>query len=122
MEYAHDEVRRVADVLIARIEELENPKDILKAPELGSLYGQLRSLPADQKASFGADTNQLKQQLEAKVDEYAKAHEQVQPLDVTAPLDVNSAAPSLLSSAYGNRHPLTKEIDIIVDIFSRMGF
>ena len=37
-------------------------------------------------------------------------------------MDVNAVKPALLPSNQGTTHPLTQEIDTVVDVFSRMGF
>lgn len=122
MEYTHDDIRRVAEALFSRLDELENPKDILKAKEIGQLYDRLRTLNDDEKATFGAEVNGLKQALQTKVVSRLNAHEEVMALDVTAPMDANSQLPQLLPYATGSKHPLTTEIERVADIFERMGF
>lgn len=122
MEYVHDDVRHAADALFGRLSELEDPKEILKAKEIGELYGRLRTLEADDKATFGADVNNLKQALQAEVTIRLAASEVVEALDVTAPMGVASQAPQLLPHSTGSKHPLTTEIEQVADIFGRMGF
>jgi phenylalanyl-tRNA synthetase alpha chain len=122
MEYAHDDVRHVAETLLARIDELENPKDILKAKEIGDLYGKIRTLNDQQKATFGAEVNSLKQALQKEVEARIETTNDVQAIDVTAPMDVNSTVPNYLSQTKGSEHPITKEIALITDIFAGMGF
>jgi phenylalanyl-tRNA synthetase alpha chain len=46
----------------------------------------------------------------------------VERLDITAPWDVNSPPQSLLPTDNGSQHPLTREIENVSDIFTRMGF
>jgi phenylalanyl-tRNA synthetase alpha chain len=41
---------------------------------------------------------------------------------VTAPWDVNTQMPQLLPTVQGTQHPLTRELENVVDIFTRMGF
>ncbi len=43
-------------------------------------------------------------------------------LDVTAPWEPGARQPQLLETDGGTQHPLTKEIDVVIDIFTRMGF
>jgi phenylalanyl-tRNA synthetase alpha chain len=43
-------------------------------------------------------------------------------IDVTAPWGVNESRPELLSTTIGSEHPISTELDRIVDIFTRMGF
>ena len=44
------------------------------------------------------------------------------PIDVTAPMDVNTDIPPLLPSDQGTIHPLSAEIERISGIFNRMGY
>ena len=53
MTFQNQTVADAAAALQARLPELKDPAEILRAPELKALYDQLRTLPADQKASFG---------------------------------------------------------------------
>lgn len=122
MEYTHDDVRHVAETLFARLNELENPKEILKAKEIGELYGRLRALDNQERATFGAEVNQLKQALQNEVEARSETTDSVQKIDVTAPMDVNSVLPEFLAHEHGSEHPITKEIAIITDIFAAMGF
>ena len=95
----------------------------MRAPELGALYAQIRTLPNEAKASFGKELNELKNALQTRVDESRDtSHESRAPIDVTAPMDVNAPLPSLLPNEQGSTHPLTQEIARIIDIFGRMGF
>jgi phenylalanyl-tRNA synthetase alpha chain len=48
--------------------------------------------------------------------------ETVQSLDVTAPWDVNAGPVNLLPTQQGTQHPLTRELEVVTDIFTRMGF
>lgn len=121
-----DEVR---DLLMGRLMELDNPRDILKALELKELFGEIKSAPADQRAALGASINALRQELTAKVTELEQAAEQaaVEPLDATAPFYASSAdgvapRPQLLSVETATLHPLTIELQHVVDVFTRMGF
>ncbi|HEX8763242.1 MAG TPA: phenylalanine--tRNA ligase subunit alpha, partial [Candidatus Saccharimonadales bacterium] len=83
------------------------------------------TLPADQRAAFGKEINLIKQELEGLVAAHKEQAEALPPIDVTAPFDVNTAPskqPTLLPSSHGSRHPLTTELEVILDIFYRMGF
>jgi len=82
-------------------------------------------MPNDQKSAFGAEVNALKKEVELWVDNLAVDDESRLPIDVTAPFGVNVALqqrPQLLPSEDGTIHPLMRELDIIIDIFYRMGF
>jgi phenylalanyl-tRNA synthetase alpha chain len=64
----------------------------------------------------------LQQELRQKIDSEVEHTQQKSPIDVTAPMDVNSAIPQTLSSRYGSAHPITTEIAYMSDILQRMGF
>ena len=68
MSYQNPRVAETAEVLKKQLSELANKAEILRAPELKALFDELKTLPADQKASFGADVNQLRQALQRLVD------------------------------------------------------
>jgi phenylalanyl-tRNA synthetase alpha chain len=106
------------------IAKSDTPQDILKSNEIKELYAELANLESSARAAYGRAVNDLKQELkvaiqarEAELDDVA-----VEPLDVTAPWDVNTGPVSLLSTDQGTQHPLTKELDVVIDIFTRMGF
>ena len=100
------------------------PREVLKSPDLKQLYGQLASLEPAEKGSFGKAVNEAKLAITAAVEarEQELLDQAVEPLDVTAPWDVNSHLPPLLPTKQGTQHPLTRELDVVVDIFTRMGF
>ena len=114
----------VAKVLKDRFEALADKRAILRAPELKELFGGMKDVaPADRRA-YGQAVNDLKQELEAMVEGYEAAQESaaVTPIDATAPFDVNSKLPQLLSAELGSRHPLSVEREVVADIFNRMGY
>ncbi len=116
-----DEVR---EVLLGRIATSESPRDVLRANELKQLYGMIGTLPAEERGAFGKAVNELKQALDAAIEEKesAVADAAIEPLDISAPWDVNTGRPSLLPTTQGTQHPLTTELDVVIDIFTRMGF
>lgn len=126
MTYDNPRIAGVAEALKQRFDELGDKTSILKAPELKALYAEIPALPAEERAAFGKAINQLKSELEALVQESQNAsNEQSEPIDVTAPFDVNVPAdkrPRFLSSELGSRHPVTADQDLLLDIFARMGF
>lgn len=120
--------KRIADVAVElkkRLAGLKNKADVLKANELKALYAEIPTLKPEQRAGFGKEINQLKAELEKLVTKHTEEAEELPPIDVTAPFDVNVPAdkkPELLSSTLGSKHPLMAEIELINDIFYRMGF
>lgn len=118
-------MEKIADVrqtLLARYETLENKSDILKAPELKELLASIKDQPADQRRDFGQAVNTLSQELKRMVVAEQDKDVELPPIDVTAPMDVNAAIPSLLPSENGSVHPLVQEVEKLSDIFERMGF
>jgi phenylalanyl-tRNA synthetase alpha chain len=120
---SHD-INAVRAKLLEQVGNGESPRDILRAPEFKDLYGQLAKLPAEERGPFGRAVNELKQAIEAAVDVRENELESgsIEPIDVTAPWDLNSKRPKLLPTEQGSQHPLTKELDVVIDIFTRMGF
>lgn len=122
MTYQHQQIADAAATLQSRYETLTDKAEILKAPELKALFDQIRTLPGEQRASYGQEVNALRVSLQQKVDAAAEQAKQLPPLDVTAPVDVNADAADILAQRKGTTHPLTQEIEAIVSIFERMGF
>jgi len=125
MNYQNPKVQEAADLLKGRFSELTNKPDILKSVELRALYAEIPTLPADQRGAFGKELNELRNELQQMVDEAGDQAEALPPIDVTAPFDVNVPAdkrPSLLPSETGSKHPLMAELELVLDIFYRMGF
>ncbi len=121
MSYQHEQIAEVARLLKQKQQTDEDKSLVLKAPELKGLYAQLPLLPAEQRAAFGKEINLLKSELEAAAGAIKMADTR-QPIDVTAPVDINASLPGLLPAKHGSKHPLTEELAYIADIFSRMGF
>ena len=108
--------------LLTRVVSSDEPRSVLRAPELKALYAEIRH--AEDKAVFGQAVNELKAAVERAITERENKLSQVDkaPIDVTAPMDVNAAVPDLLPSQQGAQHPLTQEAARLGDIFERMGF
>lgn len=103
----------------------EGDSSVLRSSELKSLFDQLKTLEPQQRKEFGKSLNELKKQLEADLKKKQSKKAELPPIDVTAPWDVNTnvnSKPTTLGAQAGSIHPLTKEIDEILDIYARMGF
>ena len=109
-------------------EGLADKKAIFRSVSLRSLYDGIREVEADKRAEYGKAVNELKLEVQNWVEDSQQStvnSQQLEPLDVTAPWDINTPAdkrPTLLSSEQGSIHPLTSEINKICDIYQRMGF
>lgn len=125
MAYQNPKVGETAKLLKARLGELGNKADILKAVELKALFDELKTLPPGQRAAFGKELNQLQSELKQLIASSEEQSESLPPIDVTAPFDTNVPAdqqPELLASEAGSKHPLMTELETVLDIFYRMGF
>ncbi len=122
MNYQNSRITEVAELLRQRFATLEVKADLLKAVELKALYAEIPTLAAEDRAAFGGELNQLKQELLDLINASQEAAEALPALDVTAPFDINSSRPQLLPTTSGTVHPLTREIQRVADIFGRMGF
>lgn len=123
-----DHNKRLAEVrtiLTKRLSTAKQPSSVLRARELRELYGLIPKLPAKERGSFGKVVNELKAELEGLVQKSSLAEQKLPPIDVTAPCDINTKPenrPKLLPTELGSVHPLMTELDLILDIFARMGF
>lgn len=116
-----DELRR--EIVLA-VSQSKFPREFLRDRRLRELYDQIKSLPPVERGPFGKRINELKQAVEQAIAVRLEELEKVdlKPIDVTAPMDVNSPKPELLPSEQGTIHPLSAEIERISEIFNRMGF
>jgi phenylalanyl-tRNA synthetase alpha chain len=110
--------------LLSQVASSVTPREVLRSPELKSLYSQLTSLPAQERGAFGKAVNDLKVELETLITNREAELEDfdVEPIDVTAPWDLNGSHLQLLPTEQGTQHPLTTELEVVIDIFTRMGF
>ncbi|HSX31041.1 MAG TPA: phenylalanine--tRNA ligase subunit alpha [Candidatus Saccharimonadales bacterium] len=125
MTYQDSAIAKTAELLKQRFAELSDKADVLKAVELKSLFAQIPQLPVEQRAVFGKELNELRAELQHMVDEAGDQAGQLLPIDVTAPFDVNvpsNRRPRLLPAETGSKHPLMTELELVLDIFYRMGF
>ena len=116
------DIQAVRTQLLERVATDEQPRSVLRALELKQLYAGVRE--AEDKAAYGQAINELKAELEAAIAERenAASAQSKAPIDVTAPMDVNAAQPTVLLSDQGSIHPISREIARITEIFARMGF
>jgi phenylalanyl-tRNA synthetase alpha chain len=88
---------------------------------LTQLLKRLGSLPETERREIGKKANQLKEDLEAKIEEVLlqiREREKKESLE-REKIDVTLPGRRLLS---GRRHPITQTLDEMVAIFSRIGF
>lgn len=97
-------------------------KDELKAINLE--YAKIKEIPVSSRAEFGKQINQKKQAILTQIAEAEAAalEVDVEPLDITAPCDLNCQLPELLRATDGSEHPLMTELDRVISIYQSMGF
>ena len=119
-----DNLPDIQKTLLKRVAESEAPREVLKSKEFRELYSAIGKLPAEERASYGKKINDLKNELELAISNRENNLEStdVEAIDVTAPYDVSGLRPELLPTENGTQHPLTTEVERVVDIFTRMGF
>ena len=117
-------IEDISKNLLSRVAISNAPRDLLKAPELKKLYGIITKLPVEERSAYGKSVNELRLSLESAVSTREAELEDatIETLDVTAPWDINTGPVSLLPTEQGTQHPLTLELENVVDIFTRMGF
>ncbi|HVX48364.1 MAG TPA: phenylalanine--tRNA ligase subunit alpha [Candidatus Saccharimonadales bacterium] len=93
---------------------------------LHSIYKDIRDASPEDKRLVGQKVNAEKQRYVDIVETYEEYSDSaLGPIDITAPFDVNTPQdkrPALLPSEQGSIHPLTSELQTVLDIFYRMGF
>jgi len=117
-------VDQLRSELLERIATADQPREILKADEIKQLYATIPTLDPSERGPFGKSVNELRLALEAAVAlrESAMEDAAIEPIDVTSLQDINTAVPNLLPTEQGTQHPLTRELETVIDIFTRMGF
>lgn len=115
-----DEARKS---LRKKFDALSEKRAILRDPELRALYDLIKLAAPAERAKLGAEINNLKIEIEEWIEQSSSVEEKAEPIDVTAPFDLNqSNSISMLPAENGTIHPLMKELEIITDIYQRMGF
>jgi len=115
-------LNKTIESLKAKFEKLEDKKAIFRDPEIRALYDQIKLAKPEERASLGQSINKLKEEVESWVKDTGNS-EELEPIDVTAPFDVNQKGlADLLPASQGTLHPMMSEIETITDIYYRMGF
>ena len=119
-----EQIQQIRTELISELAVSENPASVLKSPKIKDLYKLIPTLGADEKVSFGAKVNDLRNEIQALVEaKLAEAENAaVEAIDVTAPFAENGERSALMSAENGSVHPLQKELERVVEIYTRMGF
>lgn len=119
-----NDIQAVKDKLLLEVGKSTEPKEVLRHPELRKLYQLIGKAEPSQKAEIGKQINEVKQALEAAISEREEklAVEDEDEIDVTSQMDFNAPRPTLLGADQSSVHPLMKEIEVLSNIFMRMGY
>jgi phenylalanyl-tRNA synthetase alpha chain len=120
--YTFDDIKNARGELILE-KDSKTTNQLMKSPIIGALFELLKTMPADQRAEFGKELNDLRSEVQSWATEELEF--EVTPVDVTAPWDVNTPTdkrPRFLDTSVGSVHVLAKELAKISEIFQRMGF
>lgn len=117
-------IENVRQSILAQVASSITPRDLLKLSEFKNLYSAIATLDPSERGTYGKAVNNLKIELEAAIEARAIELENsaILLLDLTAPWDANTGPLSLLPTEQGTQHPLTRELETVIDIFTRMGF
>lgn len=126
MDYSQ-ELEKLKQDLLELIASSDEPRTVLRHKSLKSAYAKIKEIPNEQKASYGQAVNAMKTELEQAIadKEAAQVSASLPDIDVTAPFDVNVPAnqkPKPMLAQNGSIHPISREIEVVSDIFYRMGF
>ena len=124
-----NELERVRNEVVVSISQASTEKEISeirvkvlgKKGSLTQLLKRLGTLPEADRREIGKRANQVKEDLERKIEE---ALLQVQERERREALEREKIDVTLPGRRIpiGKRHPLTQTLDEIIDIFSRLGF
>lgn len=120
---SENKIESVRQTLLDRLEKGEPKNTVLRSIELRSLFEELKTVPLAERAAFGKQLNDLKQEIEEHGTPVASSIS-LPAIDVTAPFDVNQNLDEnkLLPAENGTIHPISREMQRILDIGYRMGF
>lgn len=104
------------------MEELEELK--LELKKLNAEYAKIREVPVEKRGEFGRELNAKKTAILERMRqaEESALDVEVEPLDISAPCNVNEPLPESYSVLKGSAHPLMVELDRVVSIYQLMGF
>ena len=116
------QIEHARAALKKQFDGLDDKRAILRATELKALFDGIKEVAPEKRGEYGKAVNELKVEVQSWVDDAAESEEEITPIDVTAPADMNAALPEFLPAHKGSQHPLTTEVEYICDIYQRMGF
>lgn len=131
MEYTYNKLKDINEQISKDSSNLEyeeiKQKYISKEGLLTKALKEISQIPNQEKVEYGKQVNTLKQQIVEVLDnklQEKNRYSTKDKIDPTAPFDINceySKRPKIFD-VKGSKHPLTKEIEKLTDIFKSMGF
>jgi len=131
MEYKNKEINKIKTSIDKDNDSLEYSE--LKRKYLGKngllkdALKMISSISSDEKALYGKEVNKLKKYFENILEEKTReknSYSATKKIDPSAPFDINSNKTTFnsLLTQKGTKHPLTKEVEKLLKIFTSMGF
>jgi phenylalanyl-tRNA synthetase alpha chain len=131
MKYSHKNLTKIETSFNQDLEDLTYAE--LKDKYLGKkgfvteALKEIANIPTDEKPIYGKEVNTLKTFVEDNLSEKVQQNREYTSkpqIDPTAPFDINEDTTiySKMLSLKGSKHPLTKEVERLLSIFSSMGF
>lgn len=124
-------LNNVKNSLIEDINQLSatelRQKYLSKNGVITKLFQNIKDIEISQRKEYGEQLNQLKNDLEETIlqkNSDITNEKSTKSIDPTAPFDINTVSdkrPHILDLK-GSSHPLMQELEVILDIFKRMGF
>ena len=124
-----DELERLQSEVALSISQASTEKEISeirvkvlgKKGSLTQLLKRLGTLPEADRREIGKRANQVKEDLEKKIEETLLRIQEQERREVLEREKIDVTLPGR-RIAVGKKHPLTQTLDEIIDIFSRLGF
>lgn len=130
MEYQHENIQQISNSF--EYDKANMDIDSLKSKYISpnglirEAVEKIKTLPTEEKAIYGKELNSIKNIIEIYILENKGrvSSENEKRIDPSAPFDINSNTDGLeyFLKQRSSQHPLTKEVEKLVDIFQSMGF
>ena len=59
-----ESIEKVRKILLDKVYDSDSPREVLRSKELRGLYGLIKTLPVEERSSFGQKINGIKQEIE----------------------------------------------------------
>ena len=62
-----ESIEKVRKILLDKVYDSDSPREVLRSKELRGLYGLIKTLPVEERSSFGQKINGIKQEIEKAI-------------------------------------------------------